>query len=127
MSAWTWSCPDSNILNCLRVPGGKTLWFPNCNPKHKRVKVEIYVAILCLGIAIVTLALLIHVDSYLESSHLAPIIRHQVSVTPQGLEEMEHTPESHENQGITSEGNILSEIPKEPIANSEHVKETKIL
>ena len=90
---------------------------------------EIYVAILSLGIAIVTLALLIHVDSYLESSHpfLAPIIRHQVSVTPQGLEEMEHTPESHENQGITSEGNILSEISKEPIANSEHVKETKIL
>ena len=87
---------------------------------------EIYVAILSLGIAIVTLALLIHVDSYLESSH--PFSRPSfVTKFPQGLEEMEHTPESHENQGITSEGNILSEIPKLPIANSEHVKETKIL
>ena len=87
-----------------------------------------YVAILSLGIAIVTLALLIHVDSFLESSHpfLAPIVRHQVSVTPQGLEEMEHKRESHENQGFSCEGNILSEIPKEPIANSEHVKDTKI-
>ena len=87
-----------------------------------------YVAILSLGIAIVTLALLIHVDSFLESSHpfLAPIVRHQVSVTPQGLEEMEHKPESHENQGFTREGNIMSEISKESLADSGHAKDTKI-
>ena len=42
-----------------------------------------YVAILSLGIAIVTLALLIHVDPFPESSYpfLAPIVCHQVSVT----------------------------------------------
>ena len=87
-----------------------------------------YVAILSLGIAIVTLALLIHVDSFLESSHpfLAPIVRHQVSVTPQGLEEMEHKPESHQNQGFTCEGNIMSEISKESLADSGHAKDTKI-
>ena len=74
------------------------------------------------------MALLIHVDSFPESSYpfLAPIVCHQVSVTPQGLEEMEHKPESHENQGSSCEGNILSGIPKEPIANSEHAKDTKI-
>ena len=87
-----------------------------------------YVAILSLCIAIVTLALLIHVDSFFESSHpfLAPIVRHQVSVTSQGLEEMEHKPESHENQGFTCGGKIMSEIPKELIANSGDAKDTKI-
>ena len=64
----------------------------------------------------------------LESSHpfLAPIVRHQVSVTPQGLEEMEHKPESHENQGFTCEGNIMSEISKESLVHSGDAKDTKI-
>ena len=81
-----------------------------------------------LCIAIVTLALLIHVDSFLESSHpfLAPIVRHQVSVTPHGLEEMEHKPETHQNQGFTCEGNILSEISKESLVNSGDARDTKI-
>ena len=87
-----------------------------------------YVAILSLGIAIVTLALLIHVDSFPESSYpfLAPIVCHQVSVTSQGLEEMEHKPEPHENQGFTSEGNIMSEISKDSLVNSGDAKDTNI-
>ena len=63
-----------------------------------------YMAILCLSIAIVTLALLIHLDYFLKSSHpfLVPILRHQVSVTTHGLEEMggpkedEHKPSHNE-------------------------------
>ena len=52
-----------------------------------RLSLHTYVAIISLGIAIVTLALLIHVDSFFESSHpfLAPIVCHQVFVTPQEL------------------------------------------
>ena len=49
-----------------------------------------YMAILSLGIAILTLALLIHLDYFLESSHpfLVPIHRHKVFVSKHGLEEM---------------------------------------
>ena len=101
------------------------------NPLRRDVNASFippYVAILSLGIAIVTLTLLIHVDSFLESSHpfLAPIVRYQVSVTSQGLEEMEHKPESHENQGFTCEGNIMSEISKESLVNSGDAKDTRI-
>ena len=48
-----------------------------------------YTAILSLSIAILTLALLLHMDFKSPHPFLVPILRHHVSVTTHGLEEME--------------------------------------
>ena len=61
------------------------------NPKGRNSSfIPPYLAILSLSIAILTLGLLIHLDSFLKSSHpfLVPIQRHQVSVTRDGLDEV---------------------------------------
>ena len=79
-----------------------------------------YFAILSLSIAILTLALLLHLDFFLKSSHpfLVPIHRHQVFVTKHGLEEMGGTkvPMSEDSNGDCS-----TDIPLPPSS----VKEIK--
>ena len=70
------------------------------NPLRKDSFIPPYIAILSLSLAIVTLALLIHLDNFLASpnSFLVPLLRHQVSVTPEGLRE--EGPEKEKDQSF---------------------------
>ena len=59
-----------------------------------------YMAILSLSLAILTLALLIHLDNFRSSppnSFLVPLTRHQVSITPKGLKELEGSEKDEDN------------------------------
>ena len=76
------------------------------NPLRKDSFIPPYIAILSLSLAIVTLALLIHLDNFLASpnSFLVPLLRHQVSVTPEGLRE--EGPEKEKDQSFYNLGFI---------------------
>ena len=78
---------------------------------HLGVVIPPYMAILCLSIAIITLAFLIHLDYFLKSSHpfLVPILRHQVSVTTHGLLEIE-SPKEDEHKSSHNEGYIAEKV-----------------
>ena len=74
-----------------------------------------YMAILSLSLAILTLALLIHLDNFLSAtpnSFLVPLLRHQVSITPKGLRELEGPEKDQDkssyNLGYIKDSNVTS-------------------
>ena len=74
-----------------------------------------YMAILSLSLAIITLALLFHLDNFLTSpnSFLVPLHRHAVSITPKGIMELEgpkkDKDQSAVNLGYLKDSNGISE------------------